>query len=128
MQRCSATVDFFETEKPLFPPTINDEHLHEHVKNVVGDMLGPDKIIDMQPLMGSEDFSFYQEVIPGYFSFIGMQDESSPKLKSPHSPYFMLNEDVLPYGAALHASVATRYLLAAEPKFHPSEGNLHDEL
>ncbi|KAE8659544.1 IAA-amino acid hydrolase ILR1-like 1 [Hibiscus syriacus] len=64
------------------------------------------------------DFAFYQEAIPGYFYMIGMQDVTKPQLKSVHSPYFSLNEDVLPYGAALHASLAARYLLAAEPNLH----------
>ncbi|XP_022723972.1 IAA-amino acid hydrolase ILR1-like 4 isoform X1 [Durio zibethinus] len=130
VQRCSASVDFYEKEKPvpLFPPTINNKDLHDLFQKVAGDMLGADKIKDMQPLMGSEDFAFYQEVIPGYFFFLGMQDETSPPLKSVHSPYFMINENVLPYGAALHASLAARYLLAAEPKFHSPEENLHDEL
>ena len=124
MQRCTATVDFYENT----PPTINNKDLHEHFQKVAGDMLGTDRIKDMQPLMGSEDFAFYQEAIPGYFFFLGMQDETNPPLKSIHSPYFMINEDVLPYGAALHASLAARYLLAAEPKFYSPEENLHDEL
>ncbi|XP_022721480.1 IAA-amino acid hydrolase ILR1-like 4 isoform X2 [Durio zibethinus] len=131
VQRCSATVDFYKNDKsvPLFPPTINDKNLHEHFHNVVGDMLGTEKIKDMQPLMGSEDFAFYQEAIPGYFFMLGMQDETRPLLKSVHSPYFMINEDVLPYGAALQASLAARYLLvAAEPKFHSPKENVHDEL
>ena len=128
MQRCSATVDFYKNENSLFPPTINSKDLHKHFHNVAGDMLGTDKIKDMQPLMGSEDFAFYQEAIPGYFFFLGMKDETRPPVKSVHSPYFMINEDVLPYGAALHASLASRYLLAAEPKFHSAEENLHDEL
>ncbi|KAK6264180.1 Peptidase M20 - like 10 [Theobroma cacao] len=130
VQRCSATVDFYENEKPvpIFPPTVNNKDLHEHFQNVAGDMLGADKVKDMQPLMGSEDFAFYQEAIPGYFFMLGMRDDTGPQLKSVHSPYFMINEDVLPYGAALHASLAARYLLAAEPKFHSPNEELHDEL
>ncbi|MBA0576539.1 hypothetical protein Golob_006928 [Gossypium lobatum] len=130
VQRCSATVDFSNTKKPmlLFPPTVNDKDLHEHFLKVAGDMLGNDKVKDMKPLMGSEDFAFYQEAFPGYFFFIGMQDENSPKLSSVHTPNFTINEDILPYGAALHASLATTYLLEAESKLRPTGGNLHDEL
>ncbi|KAG4178749.1 IAA-amino acid hydrolase ILR1-like 4 [Gossypium arboreum] len=130
VQRCSATVDFYNTKKPMlfFPPTVNDKDLHEHFLKVAGDMLGNDKVKDMKPVMGSEDFAFYQEAFPGYFFFIGMQDENSPKLSSVHNPNFTINEDVLPYGAALHASLVTTYLLEAESKLRPTEGNLHDEL
>ncbi|KAE8656995.1 IAA-amino acid hydrolase ILR1-like 1 [Hibiscus syriacus] len=118
--RCNATVDFFENDnrRTSYPPTINDKDLHEHFKKVAGDMLGADNIKDMQPVMASEDFAFYQETIPGYFFTIGMQDVTKPRLKSVHSPYLTINEDVLPYGAALHASLAARHILAAEPNLH----------
>lgn len=84
----------------------------------------------MQPLMGSEDFSFYQEVIPGYFFFLGMKNETNGKPASVHSPYFKLNEDALPFGAALHASLAARYIdiLGIQPEAHLFSGERHDEL
>ncbi|GMI77954.1 IAA-ALANINE RESISTANT 3, JASMONIC ACID RESPONSIVE 3 [Hibiscus trionum] len=128
VQRCNATVDFHYKQIPHYPPTVNNKDLHEHFRNVAAVMLGNDKVKDMKPLMGSEDFAFYQEAIPGYFFFLGMQDESSPKLSSVHSPNFIINEDVLPYGAALHASLAATHLLKAELKLPSTEGNLHEEL
>ncbi|GAV80275.1 Peptidase_M20 domain-containing protein/M20_dimer domain-containing protein [Cephalotus follicularis] len=128
VQRCNATVNFFTEEKPFFPATINDKNLHEYFRNVAGDMLGIDKVHIMNPVMGSEDFAFYQEVVPGYFFFLGMQNETRKQLKSVHSPYFEINEDMLPYGAALHASLAVRYLLDFQPKDHLPEGKYHDEL
>jgi IAA-amino acid hydrolase len=48
-------------------------------------MLGIDKVKDMQPLMGSEDFAFYQEMIPGYIFFLGMQNETHKQLHPPLS-------------------------------------------
>ena len=128
MHRCNATVDFLENEKPIFPPTVNDKELHEHFQNGAGDMLGIDKVKEMQPVMGSEDFSFYQEMIPGYFFFLGMENETSGHLDSVHSPYFRINEDALPYGAALHASLATRYLIELQSKVTSPEQKHHDEL
>ncbi|XP_026447376.1 IAA-amino acid hydrolase ILR1-like 4 [Papaver somniferum] len=128
VQRCNATVDFSPDNKIDFPVTANNKVLHKHFENVAGDMLGTDKVRDMQPLMGSEDFSFYSEVMPGCFFFVGMQNETREKLASGHSPYFTINEDVLPYGAALHASVATRYLLEFKSKSHISGRKLRDEL
>jgi IAA-amino acid hydrolase len=128
VQRCNATVSFLEEDKPLFPPTVNDKNLHEHFQTVAINMLGTDKVHIMQPLMGSEDFSFYQEKIPGYFYFIGMQNETHKLLKSAHSPYFEVNEDVFPYGSAIHASLAVTYLLENQPVEQLPEGKLHDEL
>lgn len=128
VQRCNATVIFNAVEKPFYPVTVNDEDLHEHFWKVAGDMLGTKNRLEMQPLMGSEDFSFYGEVIPAYFFFIGMKNETQGWFESGHSPYFRVNEDVLPYGAALHASLATRYLLEKQPKPNPPNGTFHDEL
>ncbi|XP_047332924.1 IAA-amino acid hydrolase ILR1-like 4 [Impatiens glandulifera] len=116
VQRCNATVDFLEKEKPIFPATVNDESLHEYFRNIATDMLGKLNVKDISPLMGSEDFAFYQEVIPGYFFFIGMNTDSNEKLPAFHSPQFKINEDALPYGAALHASLAIRYLIQSQQK------------
>uniref|UniRef100_A0A1J3JUX5 IAA-amino acid hydrolase ILR1-like 4 n=1 Tax=Noccaea caerulescens TaxID=107243 RepID=A0A1J3JUX5_NOCCA len=108
---CNATVDFLTEQKPFFPPTVNDKGLYQFFKNVSGDLFGTENYFEMQPLMGSEDFSFYQEAMPGHFGFLGMQNEAHSPMASPHSPYFEVNEELLPYGASLHASMATRYLL-----------------
>ena len=127
VQRCNATVNFFDEEKPFFPPTVNNGNLHEHFQNVAGDLLGMSRVKDMQPLMGSEDFAFYQQVIPGYFFFLGMEDASLELLQLAHTPYFKINEDALPYGAALHASLAASYLQKLQQNVPVVEGK-HDEL
>lgn len=101
---------FGSKDKPFFPATINHEGLHKFFQEIAGDVLGVDNVKETPPLMGAEDFSFYQEIIPGYFYFIGMKDEKKGTPASLHSPFFELNEDVLPYGAALQATLAARYL------------------
>jgi IAA-amino acid hydrolase len=131
VQRCKAVVNFFEEENLMFPATINDEELHKHFQDVaIGLLNGLDNVKDMQPLMGSEDFSFYQEALPGYFYFLGLKDEKNGKPISVHSPYFSLNEDALPFGAALHASLASTYLntLQIQPQSHLLNEMHHDEL
>lgn len=40
-----------------------------------------------------------------------MKNETKGKFPSPNSPYFEINKDAFPFGAALHASLAARYLL-----------------
>ncbi|KAL7615862.1 IAA-amino acid hydrolase ILR1-like 4 [Lactuca sativa] len=110
VHRCNASVTFGSKDKPFFPATINHEGLHKFFQEIAGDVLGVDNVKETPPLMGAEDFSFYQEIIPGYFYFIGMKDEKKGTPASLHSPFFELNEDVLPYGAALQATLAARYL------------------
>ncbi|KAF5481606.1 hypothetical protein F2P56_002246 [Juglans regia] len=130
VHRCNATVTFnANDQKPFYPVTVNDKDLHEHFQKVEGNMLGGHNVLEMQPMMGAEDFSIYAEVIPGYLVYIGMKNETKGKFKRGHSPYFMVNEDALPYGAALHASVVTKYLLENKPKPNlPKAVSFRDEL
>ncbi|KAJ1380543.1 putative IAA-amino acid hydrolase ILR1-like 4, partial [Sesbania bispinosa] len=98
VQRCNATVNFLDEVKPFYPP------------NYI------------------EDFSFYQEVMSGFFFWLGMKNASHEQVESLHSPYFTINEDGLPYGAALHASLAASYLLKYQHNVPGMEGKFHDEL
>lgn len=59
---------------------------------------------------GSEDFASYLEEIPGSFLLLGIRNEKIGAIYPPHSPYYTIDEDVLPIGAALHAAFAYSYL------------------
>ncbi|KAK7351111.1 hypothetical protein VNO77_10300 [Canavalia gladiata] len=109
--RCSAEVDFFEKEYTIYPPTVNDDRMYEHVKKVSIDLLGQKNFRVVPPMMGAEDFSFYSEVVPSAFFYIGIRNETLGSTHTGHSPYFMIDEDVLPIGAAAHATIAERYLI-----------------
>ncbi|GFP86092.1 iaa-amino acid hydrolase ilr1-like 1 [Phtheirospermum japonicum] len=128
VQRCNATVTFETKGRLLFPPTVNNFELHKLFERVASDMLGADKVENMQPLMGSEDFSFFQEKIPGYFFFLGMKEETLENPVMPHSPYFRINEGGLPYGAALHASLVVQYLVDSQTANSMHNRYHHDEL
>lgn len=108
--RCLASVDFFEKER-FYPPTVNDEAMNEHVKKIATELLGPKNYKVVPPMMGAEDFSFYSEVIPAAFFYIGVRNETLGSVHTGHSPHFMIDEDVLPVGAAVHAAIAERYLV-----------------
>ena len=99
-----------EEEFPLYPAVVNDENLDRHVKRVGNLMLGPQNVKDDKKVMAGEDFAFYQESIPGIMLSIGIRNEEVGSVYSPHSPYFFLDEDVLPIGAALHTALAVLYL------------------
>ena len=62
--------------------------------------------------MVSEDFSFYQERIPGLFVHLGASaDGVDPAASAPnHSPLFNPNESILPLGVKAHVLFAVRYL------------------
>ncbi|KAF5198820.1 Iaa-amino acid hydrolase ilr1-like [Thalictrum thalictroides] len=99
-----------QSEYPAYPATVNDEVKHEHVKRVGGMLLGSENVKVAKKVMAGEDFAFYQEVIPGVMFGIGIRNEQLGAVHSPHSPYFFIDEDVLPIGAAVHTALAEIYL------------------
>ncbi|GLJ55290.1 hypothetical protein SUGI_1186470 [Cryptomeria japonica] len=106
---CTASIDFKE-ERPEYPPTVNDEKMHNHIQNVGKTLIGSHNVKLGEKTMGAEDFSFYQQKIPVGFFWIGAKNESIEAVHNLHSPYFFLDEEVLPLGAALHATIALKYL------------------
>ena len=64
------------------------------------------------PIMGAEDFSYVLEKVPGAMFFIGMAPEGDnwASCCGIHSTRMMLDEAVLPRGAAYMAGLAERFL------------------
>lgn len=60
--------------------------------------------------MGSEDFAFYLDKVPGTFLFLGVQNDKIGAIHEHHNSYYSIDEDVLPIGAAIHAAFAISYL------------------
>ena len=71
-----------------------------------------DGLIETPPLTPSEDFSFFQEKIPGLYFFLGVNDEGVGlgEAASNHSPLFYVNEDVLPLGVRALSTLVVDYL------------------
>jgi len=93
-----------------FPATINDEEMTAFAVKVAREILGKDKLSLLRPLMGSEDFSFYLQKVPGTFAFLGVENKEKGIIYPHHHPKFNIDEDILPLGTALHVSVAVEYL------------------
>ncbi|PIN21278.1 Aminoacylase ACY1 [Handroanthus impetiginosus] len=111
VHRCSADVEFDGKEHPTLPPTINDETIYEHVRQVSRMIVGDENTKLAPNFMGSEDFAVYLERVPGSFLLLGVRNEKAGYVYPPHSPYYNIDEDVLPIGATIHAIFAFSYLL-----------------
>ena len=94
-----------------FPVTVNDGEMTAFVAGVAREILGKDKVSQIKPLMGSEDFSYYLQKIPGTFVFLGVENKEKGIIYPQHHPRFDIDEDILPIGTALHVAVALEYLL-----------------
>ena len=105
----SATVNIQEG----FPVTICDPRAVAFGAAVVREMFGERAWREMaNPIMGAEDFSYVLEKVPGAMFFIGVSHEGEDWTQccGIHSTRMMLDETVMPQGAALLAGLATRFL------------------
>ncbi|MBP6900024.1 MAG: amidohydrolase [Burkholderiaceae bacterium] len=70
------------------------------------------KVMLIPKVSGSEDFSEFQKVVPGFFYFLGAPPKGKDFLKAPtnHSPQFDIDEDQLPVGARSLAALAVDFL------------------
>jgi amidohydrolase len=93
-----------------FPVTANEETMTSFVVKIAERLFGPDKVFQMKPQMGSEDFSYYLEKIPGTFVFLGAKNEAKGIIYPGHHPKFDVDEEALPKGTALYAAVAEEFL------------------
>ncbi|WCJ21715.1 IAA-amino acid hydrolase ILR1 [Euphorbia peplus] len=110
VHRCSSEVYFTGSGNPTIPPTINDVKVYEEARRVCGVVVGQENIKVAPMSMGSEDFAFYQEKKPAALLFLGVRNEKLGYIYPAHSPYYMIDEDVFPIGAAIHASFALSFL------------------
>ena len=61
-------------------------------------------------LFGSEDFSSYQEKIPGTFLFIGCGNPQKGATWNVHNPHFRIDEDALAVGIKTHIALVSELL------------------
>ena len=104
-----------------YPVTINDPVLTEAMvptlQRVAGTNSAESGLLLVQKVTGSEDFSFYQRLVPGLFFFIGVTAKGIDPAKAPsnHSPHFMADEGGLPIGVRALAHLTCDYLQAHAP-------------
>ncbi|KAL0372410.1 UNVERIFIED_CONTAM: IAA-amino acid hydrolase ILR1-like 2 [Sesamum calycinum] len=107
VHRCSADIEFDGKDHPSLPPTINDERIYKHVEQVSRMVVGEEKTLLAPHFMGSEDFAVYLERIAGTYLLLGVSNEKVGSVYPPHSPYYTIDEDVLPIGTTIHATFAS---------------------
>lgn len=96
--------------------TYNDpalvDRMRPTVERVVAAGIPGAKVLGGPQTTTSEDFSLYQQRVPGIFMFLGITPEGTdPKLAAPnHSPKFYVDERALPIGVKLLAQLAVDYL------------------
>jgi amidohydrolase len=98
-----------------YPVTVNDPALTEAMLPTLQRIAGRGRLQLMPKITGSEDFSFFQQVVPGLFFFVGVTaDGVEPRTAAPnHSPRFRIDEGSLVVGVRALANVACDFLEGA---------------
>ncbi len=90
----------------IYPATINSADETRFAADVATSLVGADHVVrDLEPSMGSEDFSFMLQVKPGAYMRIGQGAENGVGSCLLHNTRYDFNDDILPLGAALHAGL-----------------------
>jgi len=97
-----ATLNF----RVIFAPMVNDEAEAIALGDAAAGLVGEESVRrDGPPGMGSEDFSFMMEQVPGAHINLGNGDSAAL-----HNHLYDFNDETTPYGAALYAAIVERKL------------------
>ena len=88
-----------------FPVTLNDADQAAYVISRARTVLGEDRALDIPPIMGAEDFSYFAQRVPACFFFMGSRGGPSTAYTNHHG-LFDLDERAFDAGIKLMAALA----------------------
>jgi amidohydrolase len=91
-----------------YPATINDPGAANFVRTVVKESQLNLEVVDAQPTLGAEDFSFMLQEVRGCYIWLGSGKAGNDWVF--HSPQYDFNDEVLPLGAQLWVSLIRKSL------------------
>ncbi|HWT06655.1 MAG TPA: M20/M25/M40 family metallo-hydrolase, partial [Xanthomonadales bacterium] len=89
---------------PSYPVTVNDPAETAFVTAALAAEFGAARVVEIAPIMGSEDFSYFAQVVPACFYFLGAGDATHQFPN--HHPAFDIDENAMKAGIAAHVAVA----------------------
>jgi amidohydrolase len=110
-ESAGARAEVFIAEEHAYPVTWNDPVLMRAMLPSLQAEFG-ERLIEAQPILGAEDFSFFQREIPGLYLFVGIRPPGVPAEGFPanHSPKFDIDEAALAVGVRTLSRLAWDYL------------------
>jgi amidohydrolase len=95
-----------------YPVTVNDPALTAAMLPTLQRVASADKVQFIPKVTGSEDFSYFQQLVPGLFFFVGATRPDVDPAKAPpnHSPRFHVDERALLLGVRSLAHLACDFL------------------
>lgn len=88
----------------------NDPKLVEESLPSVKRAVGESNVFEFPMRMGAEDFSYYQQVIPGFFLRLGSGNQAKGITAESHTPEFDVDEECLVIGVKVMANITLDFL------------------
>lgn len=97
------------TYERVYPATINSTQEALFAADVAGSVVGRENVVhDLDPSMGSEDFSFMLQRRPGAYARLGQGGGGAGPTCFLHDSRYDFNDSVIPIGAGYLAALAER--------------------
>lgn len=96
-----------------YPALINDEKVTLLAKRSAEEFLGKENVVNLEPRMTGEDFSFYAQQIPACFYRLGTGNKAKGIVSGVHTPTFDIDESALKIGMGLMAWIAIQQMKLA---------------
>ncbi|MBL4941070.1 MAG: amidohydrolase [Colwellia sp.] len=95
-----------------YPITYNDEKLMTEMLPVLQATAGAENTKVTNPVTGAEDFSFFQEKVPGLYLFVGGRSKNISAEQAPdhHTPEFEIDESGMKLGVKLLTNLTLEYM------------------
>ncbi len=90
-----------------YPALVNHPEMVDFASEVTAKTLGEGRIMEIDPVMGGEDFAYFLQKVPGAFMFFGMGDGMA---YPHHHPRFDMDEKALPEATLLLTALVLEYL------------------
>jgi amidohydrolase len=95
--------------RKTYPSILNDRKLVEATLPAFRRLFGADNVRELIPGMGGEDFSFFAQVVPGFYFRLGVANEEKGITAGGHTPLYDCDEEAIKTGVlALAAAVCDR--------------------
>lgn len=90
------------------PVTFNDPNLAACMAPTLEAVAGKGRVLTTPLVTGAEDFSFYQQQVPGLYFFLGVTPADADPSQAPtcHSPHFCADESAMTLGVRALAHLA----------------------
>ncbi len=90
--------------------TYNDQKLVKQMLPTMQAVAGKENVVLTKATTGGEDFSYFQEVVPGFYFFLGGKSPTTDIAPSHHTPDFYIDESGLVLGVKTMSQLAIDYL------------------